>query len=75
MADKNAQMDNIILYSKLASLPDHLKSEVSDFIEFVALKAKKAEGKRKPTFGSGKGMFVIKPDFDEPLEDFKEYMQ
>ena len=25
-------------------------------------------------FGGAKGMFVMSPDFDEPLEDFKEYM-
>ena len=28
----------------------------------------------RPVFGSGKGLFVISSDFDEPLEDFKEYM-
>lgn len=66
-------MDNILLYSKLASLPDHLKSEAGDFIDFLALKAKK-KAKARPTFGSAKGMFVMKPDFDEPLDDFKEYM-
>lgn len=68
-------MDNITLYSKLASLPDHLKSEVSDFIEFLTLKAKNIQEKRKPVFGSGNGMFIMKPGFDEPLDDFKEYMQ
>ena len=26
-------------------------------------------------FGSGKGVFRMAPDFDEPLEDFKEYME
>ncbi len=67
-------MDNIILFSKLASLPDHLKSEVADFIDFLVMKEKKTQDKKKPTFGSGKGMFVMKPDFDEPLDDFKEYM-
>ena len=67
-------MDNILLYSKLASLPDHLKSEVGDFIDFLATKAKKEQKKAKPKFGSGKDMFVIKPDFDQPLDDFKEYM-
>ncbi|GAB3512986.1 hypothetical protein GCM10027341_54520 [Spirosoma knui] len=67
-------MDNIILYSKLATLPDDLKAEVSDFVDFLAAKRKKLQNRKKPTFGSGKGMFVIKPDFDEPLEDFNEYM-
>ena len=28
-----------------------------------------------PKFGSGKGLFWMSPDFDEPLEDFKEYME
>jgi len=68
-------MNNITLYSKLASLPDHLKLEVSHFIEFLTLKAKNTKEKKKPVFGSGKGMFMMKPDFDEPLDDFKEYMQ
>jgi len=35
--------------------------------------ANKSNG-NKAKAGSGKGMFVIKPGFDEPLEDFKEYM-
>jgi hypothetical protein len=67
-------VNNIILYSKLAALPDDLKAEVSDFVDFLATKKKKAQAKKKPIFGSGKGMFVMEPDFDEPLEDFKEYM-
>jgi len=30
--------------------------------------------RRKPReFGSGAGMITIAPDFDEPLDDFKEY--
>ncbi|MBM3144644.1 MAG: type II toxin-antitoxin system prevent-host-death family antitoxin [Chloroflexi bacterium] len=29
---------------------------------------------RKPKFGSAKGKIKIAPDFDEPLEDFEEYM-
>ena len=67
-------MDNSTLYSKLAALPDDLKSEVSDFVDFLSSKRKKISDKKKPIFGSGKGMFVVKPGFDEPLEDFKEYM-
>lgn len=68
-------MDNLLLYNKLASLPENLKSQVADFIDFLTSKEKKEKFKNnKPKFGSGKGMFVMKPDFDEPLEDFKEYM-
>ena len=31
--------------------------------------------KRRPVFGSGKGLFKIADDFDEPLEDFDPYMR
>jgi Protein of unknown function (DUF2281) len=47
---------------------------VVDFIDFIASRSKKKVAKKKPKFGSGKGVFVMKPGFDEPLEDFKEYM-
>jgi prevent-host-death family protein len=30
--------------------------------------------KRRPQFGSAKGLVTISDDFDEPLEDFKDYM-
>ena len=29
---------------------------------------------RRPRFGSAKGLITIADDFDEPLEEFKEYM-
>ena len=70
-------MENLLLYNKLSSLPDQMKAEVADFIDFLVSKAKKdKKNEEKPLakFGSGKGLFIIGPDFDEPLEDFKEYM-
>ena len=30
--------------------------------------------KGRPQFGSAKGLVTISDDFDEPLEDFKDYM-
>lgn len=66
-------MDNTVLYSKLSSLPENMRSEVSDFIDFLSSKIKKDAQKKKPKFGSAKGMFVMKLGFDDPLEDFKEY--
>ena len=30
--------------------------------------------KRRPLFGSAKGLITMSDDFDEPLEDFKDYM-
>lgn len=68
-------MDNLLLYSKLASLPENLKNQVEDFIDFLKSKDKNIKPKaNKAKFGSGKGMFVLMPDFDEPLEDFNDYM-
>jgi hypothetical protein len=68
-------MENNILLEKVAKLPDNLKSEVLDFIDFLLTKKVGNNGViNKPVFGSGKGMFEMSPDFDEPLEDFKEYM-
>lgn len=75
MKGNSEAMDNTILYNKLAKLPDKLKGEVLDFIDFLVKKHKKSEQRKKPTFGSGRGMFVMKPDFDEPLDDFKEYIR
>ena len=31
--------------------------------------------KRKRQFGSAKGLITMAPDFDAPLDDFKEYME
>jgi len=31
--------------------------------------------KPSPQFGSARGLISISDDFDEPLEDFKEYME
>ena len=67
-------MDILLLYTKLASLPEDFKKKVTDFIDFLSSKDKQKSKKNRPIFGSGKGMFAMKPGFDEPLEDFKDYM-
>ena len=63
-----------MLYDKLARLPENLKVEVLHFIDFLLQKDKQSGSSKKPKFGSGKGMFKIKPGFDEPLQDFRDYM-
>ncbi len=67
-------MENILLYTKLTALPEKMKLEVSNFIDFLIAKAKIKQEKNKAVFGSAKGMFTIHEGFDEPLDDFKEYM-
>ncbi len=70
-------MTNIALFNEISELPDNLKEEVADFVGFLELKLKKDKEPTKPKkreFGIGKGAFVMSSDFDEPLEDFKDYM-
>ena len=106
-------MSTWTLYSKIEGLPEHLKKQVLDYIEFLLsreVKGPKTQGSEtpKPKFKPGlggevsfsdkhdkplqelkdtplalkkpikagflKGSFVMASDFDEPLEDFKDYM-
>ena len=65
--------------SKLARLPEEKQKEVSDFVDFLlAQTAAKQAGEKvefkKSGFGELKGTIVMADDFDEPLDDFKEYM-
>jgi hypothetical protein len=67
-------MTDIQIYNKLHFLKPSLKKEVSDFIDHLLSKHKIKNKIKKPKFGSAKGRFKMSADFDEPLEDFKEYM-
>ena len=67
-------MEHVQLYNKINGLPTDLKSEVNDFVDFLLGKRKKESKKKKPKFGCAKGQIYMSPDFDEPLEDFKDYM-
>jgi len=68
-------MGNSDLYIKINSLPEELKTEINKFVESLLQKRKDNKKKRTPQFGSGKGKIFISPDFDEPLEDFNEYIK
>lgn len=46
-----------------------------NFIDFIIDKNKKSKKKKTPKFGSHKKYFITTPDFDEPLQDFEEYMK
>ena len=63
------------LCKKLDALPDSLKREVDDFVDFLILKSKNKASFNAPKFGSAKGFYKMADDFDEPLDDFKEYME
>ena len=75
-------MKNTNVYWKYEGLPDHLKKEVEDFIDFLRLKSVKnneidfVEGEKKAirTPGLAKGLIEMRDDFDAPLDGFNEYM-
>ena len=43
-------------------------------MEFLKQKAKPKTKLKERQLGAAKGLITMSPDFDEPLEDFKEYM-
>ncbi|MEK7432153.1 MAG: DUF2281 domain-containing protein [Cyanobacteriota bacterium] len=86
------------LFSKIHIMPENMKSQIFDYVEFLVNKYKLQQEQKKiiPKFDSNKTHdfdkslevqeerkifgklkgFVkyIADDFDEPLDDFKEYM-
>ena len=78
-------MESNVLIEKLEKLPLERQREVEDFVDFLLAKQTSgilltANEVAEPTesygrgFGSLKGQIFMSDDFDEPLEDFNEYM-
>jgi hypothetical protein len=69
-------MSTTQLFEEITSLPANLQEEVQDFVAFLKTKAQKQQQPplEKRHFGAGKGLVTMSDDFDEPLDDFKEYM-
>jgi len=63
------------LLAQIEKLPEQLKREVLHYAEFLQKKyaAQSPEVKNRKA-GSAKGKYKLAPDFDAPLEDFREYM-
>ena len=68
-------MRSISLYTKINSLPENLKVEANDFIDFLITKKNSSKIKKSRKAGFRKGQIELSTDFNEPLEDFKEYMK
>jgi len=76
------------ILEKYEALPESLKTEVGHYIEFLLEKYVNSTGASRPKgkeenqqdlekshgYGSWAGQIIMSDDFDEPLEDFKEYM-
>jgi phage-related minor tail protein len=67
-------MTNTTLKLKINSLPKEMRDEVADFVEFLSKKAKSKTKLKAREFGFAKGKITLSPDFDEPLDDFKDYI-
>lgn len=68
-----------LILQEIQLLPEFAQMEVLDFLLFV--KSKYVENTslqngdvKRPTFGCGSVKVTLSKDFDEPLEDFKDYM-
>jgi hypothetical protein len=67
--------ENII--SNIAKLPAHYQQEILDFSNFLLSKIENGNQENKTSrggYGSRKGDYMMSDDFDEPLEDFKDYL-
>lgn len=72
------------LYSNLQLLPDSVQAQVFDYVGDLVLKyykdevsksgvSEKSEVKPYRKFGQFKGKIELADDFNEPMDDFKEY--
>ena len=68
-------MTNTTLYTKISTLPKPIQDELFDYMEFLLLKHRLEKVKLHPKAGCMKGVFSIREDFNEPLDDFNEYMK
>jgi len=69
-------MSDIQIYTKLSSLPSDMKTEVSDFIDFLKSKInKKSKNETIRIPGKAKGLIQMKENFDDPIEGFNDYLK
>jgi hypothetical protein len=62
------------IFEKAQTLPEPAQKTVLDLVDKLARQSEMVTPSA-PKAGSAKGLIHIAPDFDEPLEDFKPYME
>jgi Protein of unknown function (DUF2281) len=67
-------MSILDLVAKLEKLPPEKLAEVEHLVDSWMSEQPHGAIPEKRQFGVFKGKITISDDFDEPLEDFKEYM-
>jgi hypothetical protein len=69
-------MTNTALFTRISSLPKSIQDEVNDFADFLMQKNYNSSLKNiHPKAGCMQGVFKMRDDFNEPLDDFNEYMK
>jgi len=68
-------MDSQVLIEKIISLSEEDQEDVMHFVESLTRRYSKSTSKdeKRQGFGSWSGIYMSR-DFDNELEDFKEYM-
>ncbi|MEM7512554.1 MAG: DUF2281 domain-containing protein [Bacteroidota bacterium] len=67
-------MTAIQLYNQIQKLPVEMQEKVAQYVEkLLSESTSKPTGKER-TPGLGKGMIVMKDNFDDPIEGFEPYM-
>ncbi|GAB3947059.1 hypothetical protein GCM10028805_18620 [Spirosoma harenae] len=67
-------MSTTALLTEIKSLPPELRREVEDFVAFLRTKIQRVTELKEREFGYAKGKVRMSDDFDEPLDEFNEYM-
>ncbi len=70
-------MNEQLITSKIQQInSENLRQELLFFLDYLLTKQFSGEKvvKRIPKFGCAKKTFKMAGDFDEPLDDFKDYM-
>ena len=67
-------MTNTSLRMEINTMPKALRDEVSDFVAFLKKKSKPKAKLKAREYGFAKGKIKLSADFDEPLDEFKNYM-
>ncbi|MDR3183221.1 MAG: DUF2281 domain-containing protein [Planctomycetaceae bacterium] len=76
MSTATDSRDNSLL-TRIAALPDSIKTEIADFIdkrlESELIIPQKPAHFRRSGWAKDKFTIIMHDDFDEPLDDFREY--
>jgi hypothetical protein len=62
------------LYTKISTLPNPIKNELLDYMEYLIYKHIPKEIKKHPKAGCMKGMFIMGDDFNDQLDCLKDYI-